>query len=232
MIKSLLNKILERKKYRILLFLILSNFFGLGLLTFRMIFTSNLTFIFLIWNIFLAAIPFIISSVYSKYDKHFKSRIILFLTVIVWFPFFPNAPYIITDLFHLWQRNDIPLWFDLILILTFALNGMLFGFLSLYEFQKIIIRRFNAKIGWGFAICALIAGSFGVYIGRYFRWNSWDIIFNPISLARDIVNVFIHPIKNSSVFGMTIFFSCFFIISYAAIQFLYKHINTEYKNAD
>jgi uncharacterized membrane protein len=200
----------------------MSNVFGLGLLFFRMIYTSNTTFIFLVWNLFLASIPFIISSFYLRFDKNLKSGIFLLFTLIVWLPFFPNAPYILTDLFHLWQKNDIPLWFDLILILTFAWNGMLFGFFSLNQLHRIVVKRYNQLAGTAFVIFSLTAGSFGIYIGRYLRWNSWDIISHPLSLAYDIANVFIHPVRNSSVYGMTIFFSCFLLISYSVIQIAYS----------
>lgn len=219
---SFINKLLKRENSSKTVLLIMSNIFGIGLLLFRMIYTSNSTFIFLLWNLFLASIPFIISSFYSNFDKKLKSGFFLLLTLAIWLPFFPNAPYILTDLFHLWQKNDIPLWFDLILILTFAWNGMLFGFFSLNQLHRIVVKRYNQLAGTAFVIFSLTAGSFGIYIGRYLRWNSWDIISHPLSLAYDIANVFIHPIRNSSVYGMTIFFSCFLLISYSMIQIAYS----------
>lgn len=219
---SFINKLTGNHNHRKIFLLIMSNVFGLGLLFFRMIYTSNTTFIFLVWNLFLASIPFIISTFYSNFDKKLKSGFFLLLTLAIWLPFFPNAPYILTDLFHLWQKNDIPLWFDLILILTFAWNGMLFGFFSLNQLHRIVVKRYNQLAGTAFVIFSLTAGSFGIYIGRYLRWNSWDIISHPLSLAYDIANVFIHPIRNSSVYGMTIFFSCFLLISYSMIQIAYS----------
>ena len=98
MIKTLIRQLLSQKKT---VLLIISTVFSLGLLIFRMIYTENITFIFLVWNLFLAWIPYIISNTYTKYDHQFKSRLMLFLTVMIWLPFFPNAPYILTDLFHL-----------------------------------------------------------------------------------------------------------------------------------
>ncbi|MFH2094724.1 MAG: DUF1361 domain-containing protein [Bacteroidota bacterium] len=210
---------MQRRK-QMLVMLIISSMFSAGLLLFRFIYTSNITFIFLGWNLVLAWIPFMISYAYSYYDERFRSRIILFFTIMIWFPFFPNAPYIITDLFHLWEKHDIPLWFDLILILSFAWNGILLGFLSLFEFQRIISRRISVFYGWAFAIAAIFAGSFGVYVGRYLRWNSWDIISHPLCLARDMADVVLHPVKNTSGWGMTLFLSCFFIVSYLSVRYM------------
>ena len=217
---NLYKKIRNQKKEGVLWILIISSLFSVGLIIFRMIFTLEYTFIFLVWNLFLAWLPFIISFIYSLYEKKIKSKLILFLTVVVWLPLFPNAPYIITDLFHLWQKPGMPLWFDLILILSFAWNGLILGFVSLIILQRAIKRKFNNFISWNFAIVAIFAGSFGIYIGRYLRWNSWDIISNPFALARDMLDILIHPFSNIAVYGMTIFFSCFFILGYLTVKYL------------
>ncbi len=217
---NIYKKIRRQKKEGALWVLIFSSLFSVALLIFRMTYTSRITFIFLGWNLFLAWLPFIISFVYSLYDKTFKSKIMLFFTVIVWLPIFPNAPYIITDLFHLWQKPGMPLWFDLILLLSFAWNGLVLGFFSLIILQRIIKRRFGNFISWSFAIVAIFTGSFGIYIGRYLRWNSWDIISNPLALARDMLDIIIHPFSNAAVYGMTIFFSCFFILGYLTVKYL------------
>ncbi len=220
MLKEIFFKSVNHSKYKVLFLLIISTIFSMGVLFFRMSYTSSYTFIFLAWNLFLAWIPYIISFIYKRYDRYFKRRLVLFGSVMLWILFFPNAPYIITDLFHLWAKNDIPLWFDLILILSFAWTGILLGFASLIDFQIIITKRFNRFIGWGFAITSLISGSFGIYIGRYLRWNSWDIVTNPFALFNDIIHILIHPLRNISVYGLTILLSTFLIVAYLTIKYL------------
>ena len=225
-LREVLYKLINDSRYKVLLVLVLSTVFSMGILFYRMFYTSNYTYYFLAWNLFLAWIPYIISFVYRRYDRYFKRRIVLFASVMLWILFFPNAPYILTDLFHLFEQSDIPQWFDLILILSFAWTGVLLGFASLIDFQKLITRRFSTFIGWGFALTALVAGSFGIYIGRYLRYNSWDVVTNPFALFSDIIHILIHPLRNDSVYGLTLFLSAFLIVAYVTLKYLTNHKNT------
>ena len=90
----------------------------------------------------------------------------------VWFLFFPNAPYIITDLIHLRVRDAVPIWYDAALLFSFAWNGLILGFVSLWVVQSLVTHRWGATAGWLLALGTLIAGGFGIYLGRFLRWNS------------------------------------------------------------
>lgn len=194
--------------------LLISSVSGMILLFARVIYTGDFTYLFLIWNLFLAYVPFFISNYISRNSKaqtiSFKGISILF----AWLMFFPNAPYIFTDFFHLYQRPNIPLWYDLIILSIFAWNGLLIGFVSLRDIQNIISVKFGLKSGWYFAITVLILGSFGVYLGRYLRYNSWDVVTTPIYLTLDLIDIFIKPENNKAAFGMTIGMSVFLITTY------------------
>src|SRR6185436_9690308 len=126
----------------------------------------------------------------------------LFAYAFAWLIFFPNAPYIFTDLTHLMSRHSGHFWVDLVLILLFAWTGFLLGFLSLYLMQSLVARRLGGAAGWVFiAVVAGLSG-FGIYVGRFLRWNSWDVLLNPVGLFRDLAQWAANPLghSNASVF--------------------------------
>ncbi|GAB4294438.1 MAG: hypothetical protein Kow0068_19300 [Marinilabiliales bacterium] len=114
----------------------------------------------------------------------------------------------------------MPFWYALILILSFSFTGILFGFISLWDFQEYIKNKYNINYSWLFCIISITSGSFGVYIGRYLRWNSWDIFINPRDIASDIYNIIIEPHNNMAVYGMTIFLSCLIFIAYLSFFYI------------
>ena len=118
--------------------------------------------------------------------------------------FFPNSPYILTDLFHLRARNEIPIWYDLIVILSYAWTGLICGFISLNDIEKRLSDYANRNIISGVVILFLFMSSFGVYLGRFLRWNSWDVLNNPFGLFSDIVVRFIYPMEYTKTWGVTL----------------------------
>ena len=171
---------------------------GLSLLCFsfsifRFIYTDTKVFLFLNWNLFLAFVPWAVTSVTILKPKLQTYRITIFILLSIWLLFFPNAPYILTDLFHLRLKSAMPKWFDLILILSFAWTGLVFGFLSLWDIEKIVSKSMNRIWMSLISVCLLFIGSFGIYLGRYLRWNSWDIINEPFNLLYDITDRLIIP---------------------------------------
>ena len=204
----------EKQRLNALLLFIITTALCVTLVVLRIHFTAHITFIFLIWNIFLALIPYCISTLLVLYHERLTSRWFLVLPMLAWLLFFPNAPYILTDLLHLRQRPDVPFWYDLALILFFVWNGLMLGYASLMDIQSIITKKFNRWIGWIAALSSLILGSFGIYLGRYLRWNSWDIVSSPSDLFRDITKQFSDPLTNPRPFGVTIIFSVFLILGY------------------
>jgi uncharacterized membrane protein len=200
--------------YTVLLF---SNLLSIILLVIRIQLTHEITFRFLIWNLLLAGIPLAISTFLIAFQEKL-SRTFILGCLPVWLLFFPNAPYILTDLYHLYYRANIPLWFDLIMILSFAWNGMMMGFISLMDLQKLISYKFNTVWGWFFTIVSVFLGSFGVYLGRFLRWNSWDIVVHPFSVCRDIAVRFLNPIDYPRFAGVTFFLFFFLLFAYLIIR--------------
>jgi len=195
----------------------------------RIGYTGNFKYSFLIWNLFLGWIPLFFVLLLRKNEGIHKSTIRSSLLLISWLLFFPNAPYMLTDLVHLLNRQRIPLWYDLIMILSFAWTGLLTGFVSLIEIQHFFTEKFGKAVSWFLTIVALVLGSFGVYLGRYGGFNSWDVIANPFELSRDILAMLINPLHHSQMYAMTFFFSCFLILAYLTLFILIhsKNISTQ-----
>ncbi len=186
------------------LFLGFSCLLCLCLSVFRCGYTGSWRFIFLNWNLFLAFVPWVFSSLLIVYPSLQKKKIVVFMLLGSWLLFFPNAPYILTDLFHLRLKSEVPVWFDLVLILSFAWTGLLFGFMSLWDIEGILRRTYSRKLISILVVVLLFVGGFGIYLGRFLRWNSWDIVNEPTALLNDLVDRFADPFAHPRTWGVTI----------------------------
>jgi uncharacterized membrane protein len=200
--------------------LILCSLFSVGLMTFRIVYTGHLLFAFLVWNLFLAYVPYAVSKQMTK--AFISSKWKFFLCAFVWLLFIPNAFYIITDLFHLDMNEDVPLWYDLALLLSFAWSGLLFGILSVRQMEKLFESNFNKRFDLLFVLPVMALNGFGVYIGRYLRFNSWDVLTSPFQLINDIVYLFIHPIRNRFDWSMIVCYTILLTLIYCTIKKLSK----------
>jgi uncharacterized membrane protein len=147
---------------------------------------AALDFQFLLWNLFLAWVPFILALV--VYDRYRRGTPLVRLlpALALWLLFLPNAPYIVTDFVHLSAARIPPLWFDGVELSAFAWTGMLLGFVSLYLVHAVVRHRFGAVAGWAGVIGVLALVSAGVFLGRVKRWNSWDVLTQPRSLLAQL----------------------------------------------
>jgi uncharacterized membrane protein len=192
--------------------------FSCSLVFIRMVATGQPSYLFLPWNLFLAFIPLWISGLIETQPRILSNRILLVLLLGAWLLFFPNSFYIITDLFHLKKFRLAPEWYDLLMIFSFAWNGILFGIISLRRIEKIIQLAFGRNYAFLFIVSIMWLSAFGIYIGRFLRFNSWDILTDPFSLAREIVDLFIHPFTNGYAWGMTICYAVFMSLGYLTIR--------------
>ncbi|WP_375433672.1 DUF1361 domain-containing protein [uncultured Hymenobacter sp.] len=208
-----------RQRLNLILLLGASLALSVVLIAFRVFFTHQITFVFLLWNLFLALIPFGLSTMLGLSAGRLKARVLLPVG-LVWLLFFPNAPYILTDLFHLERRVSVPYWYDLALILSCAWNGLMLAYASLIDMQALVARRLGAGAGWAFATVALLLSSFGIYLGRYLRFNSWDVVTNPLTLFFDIVSRLLHPFAHPGTWGVTLLYGVFLVLGYATVRLL------------
>jgi uncharacterized membrane protein len=161
----------------------------------------------LVWNLFLAWIPYGISVLVSRKQRWFAFPVVFYTVLLLWLLFFPNAPYIITDLFHLKQQPAVPLWYDLLLIFSFAWNGLILGILSLMKMERELQRRLGERAARIFVVIVIALGAYGVFLGRYLRWNSWDVFTNPFSLILEMARMIRHPLHFTGLWAMTLLLS-------------------------
>lgn len=191
---------------------------------FRVYYTHSGSYFFLNWNLFLAIIPWGLTSWMLLRKNRNPSKFSLVAIILTWLLFFPNAPYIFTDLFHLRFQSEMPIWFDLILILAYAWTGMLFGLLSLWDLEKIMQRSISVRYVRAISIGLLFVSSFGIYLGRYLRWNSWDILHNPSHLLYDVAHRFVYPFEHPRTWGMTLFMGIFLTMIYGSLRLIKKRM--------
>ena len=175
--------------------LIISCGFSCLLLVARVLITGHLTYIFLVWNLFLAFLPYAITEWLWAHARTAKNKIMRLVLCSLWLLFIPNSFYILTDLFHLDKFDSAPKWFDLLLIFSFAWNGLLLGLISVRKTELIL----EVISGRGFSLFIVFIvmwlNAFGIYIGRYLRFNSWDIVMQPFSLFNEMFEILLHPCK-------------------------------------
>ena len=194
--------------------------FSFILLSYRVFLSGNSTYSFLVWNLFLAGIPYVFSSLIYHRVASKTLRLKHLPLLLIWLLFLPNAPYILTDLFHLEQKPAIPEWYDLMLILSFALNGLVLGIISLFQVHDLVENRLGKASGFVFALLVCLLCAFGVYLGRFLRFNSWDIISNPSPLFQDLFSSIKEPQAHGRRWGMTFVMGTMLFMLYSLLRSL------------
>ena len=203
---------------RLLLFVMLLGWCGV-LLLFRFARSGSLAFAFMAWNLFLAAIPAVAAWLFARAMGKNSSSIERVIWFVVWLVFLPNAPYIITDFVHLTTRPGVPFWYDTALLVSCAGTGLLLGYTSIADVQFVIARRFSALAGWLLVAGAILLSGFGIYLGRFLRWNSWDTLTRPRQLSVAITERVMNPLSNPQTFGVTIVYGVGLFLGYVALRF-------------
>jgi uncharacterized membrane protein len=214
---------ISRRRLATILGLFAASLFCIALVVVRNVHTGNVNFRYLIWNLFLAWIPFALAVfVYDRWSRRRGGALLLVLSGL-WLLFFPNAPYIATDVVHLQHDPLSPYWYDAVTIAAFAWMGVLLGFASLYLMQTVVRQWRGVVAGWIFAFFAIALGSLGIYLGRFLRLNSWDALEHPSVLPRILHAVARDPfayqeaIAVTLVFTLALSFAYFLLYIFAAV---------------
>ncbi len=193
--------------------------------------TGSIRYVFLLWNLFLAWIPYVLSllivRMWSRPGPSALRRPAVVGTGLLWLFFYPNAPYILTDFIHVIQvpvrirpershpliTENAVLWYDIILNSAFAFVGHIVGLISLMILHRAIRERLGNRIAWGFATAATILGGYGIYLGRFVRFNSWDIFRRPA----DTVPVALSNLLNPKALLFSLAFGFFIFLTYLIV---------------
>ncbi|MCB9430574.1 MAG: DUF1361 domain-containing protein [Ardenticatenaceae bacterium] len=185
----------------------------------RWLLVGNFTFDFMVWNLFLAWLPLLFAAMAWRW---WEKRPFSLLYTTLWLLFFPNAPYILTDFIHLRQRGGVPIWFDFLLLLAFALAGLYVGLLSLDWLHRLVAGENGRFLGWLFVLTTLSLSSFGVYMGRFWRWNSWDMLLRPTAVLTHLAHTLTDPANAQHTATATLLLTVILLISYAFFHFPQK----------
>jgi uncharacterized membrane protein len=190
---------------------------SIGTLVVRMHGAHNYHYSFLVWNLFLAWVPLVAAYfAFTLARRGFGVRV--WVLVVVWLLFFPNAPYMLTDFKHLHVGRS-PLWYDALMLSSFAWTGLMLGFTSLYLIHALIDRRVRPVVGWVGVACVLGLSSFGVYLGRFAQLNSWDVVARPghvLSVVTDEIDDLLHdPKRIAALVALSAFLVVGYLVVYA-----------------
>jgi uncharacterized membrane protein len=166
---------------------------------------------FLIQNLFLAWVPFVIALIANSFVLSRKlTYIVLPICCLIWLVFFPNAPYLLTDFQHLRLYSDNPsIWFDVIMVIWFVFTGLILGLVSLYLMHRLVQQGFGKIACWMFVIAAALLSSAGIYVGRFLRLRSWEVFLYPSQLASALLQqraTVVNPIEYISLYTLFIVF--------------------------
>ena len=195
--------------------LVLSSALAIGLWAFRSEWWTPRIFRFLVWNLFLAWLPYLWSlwalSIHRRQPQRWW---LMLLPGALWLLFFPNAPYLVTDLIHLRSYPPVPLWYDIGMLISFAWAGCFLAVASLYNMHQIFRDYAGRALSWLIVVGLMGLCGLGIYMGRFLRWNSWDILLYPIDILSDIAHRLAHPFSNLQTYGVTLLFTAFLFVCY------------------
>jgi len=162
---------------------------------------------FMLWNLILAWLPLIFIWAWLLYIRRHRILSVWSLVLLAgWLAFLPNSFYIVTDFIHLRQATRATVLYDAAMLASFSANGLFLGFVSLALIHFELIKRIKREHAHAAVALVLLLCSFAIYLGRYLRWNTWDIIFNPAGILLSFSGQFAQGFVQTALFSTTITF--------------------------
>lgn len=221
-----LKLLLKRETFMPMLAMSFASVVCMAVVIARIAWTGKIRYGFLAWNLVLAWLPLVFALLARENYREGEKPGWRFLGFsAAWLLFFPNAPYIFTDLVHLTSRYFVHFWVDLAVILSCAFTGLMLGFVSLYLMQSVVTQMLGRAAGWLFVAGAAGLCSFGIYLGRFLRFNSWDVVAKPAELYQGISSVTTGHFAHPGHFAFLALFATFLFIAYVMLYAL-THLPT------
>jgi uncharacterized membrane protein len=236
MVRIVLKQATATPCRRLILVLALSSAAGLAMLAFRLAYAGRAGYLSLPWDLLLAWVPVPLAlGVARLHDKPRRSLPAMLGLTFLWLLFFPNAPYLLTEFMHLHPSHavydgpvsawfarwtppaSVPLWFDVLMLSMFAWTGLLLGFMSLHVIHRCANHVLGRAGGWIIVLMGLSLCAFGVSLGRFERWNSWDLFTDPLTLLADIGDRALNPIAHLRTSGATLMLAGFLVLGYLSL---------------
>jgi uncharacterized membrane protein len=189
-----------------------------GMLIVRMVYSRSTANDFLLWNLVLAVVPVVASSLMALVGKRRGAVALKAICFLVWLAFLPNAPYLVTDFVHLTDSPPVPLWYDVALFGSFAATGALLGYASVAEVESVLRARLGAVWALAASVAALLLCGFGIYLGRFLRLNSWDVLTAPGSFGHQVVHQVVHPISHPASWEVPVVYGLGLVLGYLALR--------------
>ncbi|WP_412475175.1 DUF1361 domain-containing protein [Gordonia sp. LUNF6] len=163
---------------------------------------------FLIWNLFLAWLPLLIACAFVIV----RNKLALIPLGLAWLAFLPNAPYLITDLVHLGEGYE--LWRHILQYGFAAWTGVMLGVVSMRLVHRRIEADWGRAAGWAAVAASVILCAVGVVIGRFQRWNSWDLVTRPDAVVAQTMGWVRSPFAHVHSSGVAVAVAVFLAAAY------------------
>jgi len=208
---------------RFIMSVVLLCLISMALLFARILSSDSMRYIFLLWNLILATIPPLVA--YLLYQRvringwlEWKQ---IALTV-VFLAFLPNSFYLVTDFVHLRETYEASLMFDVVLLASFMLSGLVLGYSAVFLMHKTLKTRLSEEKAYITILGLFVAVSFAIYLGRFTRWNTWDLLLQPAGLLFDVSDRFINPAVHTDTYMVTsvifLMLASVYIVIYEGLQ--------------
>ena len=211
------QNIIEYKKFFSLL---LPWFFFASFMNFFRFFTTDLSsYVYMHWNFFLALLPLL----FLFFLEKTKFRFFQFFLFLLSFFFLPNSIYILTDFIHLREvGSSVMIWFDALMLFSYAFSALILFTFSVYKMYNLIIQSYTQLNKNFFFFLISFLSAFGVYLGRYIRWNTWDIVLHPYNLFQDSFSLIMHSHENTLFLQTILFFTLVSLVSLLSFQKIFQ----------